>query len=199
MLIACSSTTKSITSHCKCIHESHQRLLGSAPSSVSHAIANGGATVREHGHCATVLTADDHHAREQAHQSPQSQAFSPRKLHADSLLLQPPRPNALPAKDDRRKPWQPTVPPWPTPTLLFCLHSGTTYLYRRGMARTLDPLEKLTVGEYSPASMPSVLCVADTRAPAVSYPFPSFSIYSNFQILLNIAKFTSPAPKLQNW
>ena len=52
----------------------------------------------------------------------------------------------------------------------------------------LDPPEKLTVGEHSPASVLSVLYVADTRVPlSMTQRFPPL-FYSNSRFCANLQK-----------
>ena len=59
----------------------------------------------------------------------------------------------------------------------------------------LDPPEKLTIGEHSPASVFSVFWVADTRDPLSVTTAPS-SLLFKIQISYNLAKIISPVPEL---
>ena len=54
----------------------------------------------------------------------------------------------------------------------------------------LDPPEKLTVGEHSPAKVSPVLWVADARVPlSVTQRSPSLFYETNFVVFLEMASF----------
>ena len=68
-------------------------------------------------------------------------------------------------------------------------NSGSTLM-------SLDPPEKLTVGERSPVSVLSVLGVAAAWVLLSMTRFPSL-FYSKFQIWYKLPKFISPVSELQ--
>ena len=99
-------------------------------------------------------------------------------------MLKPLFPDALPVGDGRRKPEQlrraAMADGDPFPLLQPLNHLPLSTQNDSGsMLMPLDPPEKFTVGEHSPASVLSVLCVADTRVPlSVTQRFPPL-FYSN--------------------